>query len=144
MTEPITKQNQSGDQNNDTLERGLRLSFNSLCPVLSSCNDMDRWNDDGEWNGQMLLHFHGSLTLQIFIERPLYACAILVPGHTAVTSTDTQPFLHETRTPHQHVQENFPWWWKHSLSALSNTVATSHTWLLSAQNVATVTEALKF
>lgn len=42
------------------------------------------------------------------------------------------------------VQYNFPWWWKGSVSELSNVIASSHMQILSTWNVANVTKNLSF
>ena len=42
------------------------------------------------------------------------------------------------------IQQSFWQWWKCSVFSLSNTVVTSHTWLLRAYNLASAKEELKF
>lgn len=51
--------------------RVLKFPFNCLHPTLSSCNRMDVWNDDSEWNYQILLHLPNGFIPHISTGWPL-------------------------------------------------------------------------
>lgn len=66
------------------LWRVLKFPFNCLHPTLSSCNRMDVWNDDSEWNYQILLHLPNGFIPHISTGWPLYVGTTLVMGHTSL------------------------------------------------------------